>query len=44
MQRIEGLRIVSSVRGDIALAERGHPQVNEGARQFRAAETTFRQQ
>ena len=38
MQRIEGFRAVELPPGDVALTERGHPQVNEGMRQVGAAQ------
>ena len=44
MQRIERLWAVHVLRGDIALAERGHPQVNERVLKVRAAQPACLQQ
>ncbi len=41
MQRVEGLRLVEPVGGDVTLAQRRHPQVNKGLSQIFAAQAAY---
>ena len=38
VQRVEDLRVVEALRGQVALAKRRHPKVDERARKFRTAQ------